>query len=40
LLYLGAGYHYGPLYAIRPGATGDITLPLGETSNQWIRRCK
>ncbi|HUE70748.1 MAG TPA: PQQ-binding-like beta-propeller repeat protein [Pirellulaceae bacterium] len=36
LLYLGAGYHYGPLYAIRPGASGDISLGAGETSNQWI----
>jgi outer membrane protein assembly factor BamB len=36
LLYLGAGYHYGPLYAIRPGASGDITLEDGETSNKWI----
>jgi outer membrane protein assembly factor BamB len=36
LLYLGAGYHYGPLYAIRPGASGDITLEGGETSNEWI----
>ncbi len=36
LLYVGAGYHYGPLYAIRPGASGDITLPLDETSNKWI----
>ncbi len=36
LLYLGAGYHYGPLYAIRPGASGDISLKPGETSNEWI----
>ncbi len=36
LLYLGAGYHYGPLYAIRPGASGDISLADGETSNEWI----
>jgi outer membrane protein assembly factor BamB len=36
LLYLGAGYHYGPLYAIRPGAAGDISLDAGETSNEWI----
>lgn len=35
LLYVGAGYHYGPLYAVRPGATGDISL-LNETSNAWI----
>jgi outer membrane protein assembly factor BamB len=36
LLYLGAGYHYGPLYAIRPGASGDISLKPGESSNKWI----
>ena len=36
LLYVGAGYHYGPIYAIRPGATGDITLAGDETSNEWI----
>jgi outer membrane protein assembly factor BamB len=36
LLYLGAGYHYGPLYAIRPGASGDISLEDGKTSNKWI----
>jgi outer membrane protein assembly factor BamB len=36
LLYAGAGYHYGPLYAIRPGAVGDISLKAGEMSNQWI----
>lgn len=36
LLYVGAGYHYGPIYAIRPGAAGDITLKKGETSNEFI----
>jgi outer membrane protein assembly factor BamB len=36
LLYVGAGYHYGPLYAIRPGAAGDISLAAGETSNASI----
>lgn len=36
LLYVGAGYHYGPLYAIRPGARGDITLKPEETSNEFI----
>ena len=36
LLYLGAGYHYGPLYAIQPGASGDISLKADETSNRWI----
>lgn len=36
LLYAGAGYHYGPLYAIRPGAKGDITLSGGATSNEFV----
>jgi len=36
LLYAGAGYHYGPLYAIRPGASGDITLADDATSNASI----
>ncbi len=36
LLYVGAGYHYGPLYAIRAGASGDISLNFDETSNEWI----
>jgi outer membrane protein assembly factor BamB len=36
LLYVGAGYHYGPLYAVRPGATGDISLDTGAASNEWI----
>jgi outer membrane protein assembly factor BamB len=40
LLYVGAGYHYGPLYAIRPGATGDITLKTGETANDSIAWCQ
>ena len=36
LLYVGAGYHYGPLYAIKPGAKGDITLQGDATSNEFI----
>lgn len=36
LLYLGAGYHYGALYAIRPGAKGNISLKDGARSNEWI----
>ncbi len=39
LLYLSSGYVMDPLkpiYAVRPGATGDISLKDGETSNQWI----
>ena len=35
LLYINGG-RGRPLYAIRPGATGDISLKEGETSNQFI----
>jgi outer membrane protein assembly factor BamB len=39
LLYIASGYvmdKLRPLYAIRPGASGDITLKEGETSNKFI----
>lgn len=39
LVYLSSGYvmdSLRPIYAVRPGATGDITLADGETSNEWI----
>ncbi len=39
LLFVSSGYVLDaqrPLYAIRPGATGDITLKTGETANQSI----
>jgi outer membrane protein assembly factor BamB len=39
LLYLGSGYVLSsnrPLYAIRPGAKGDISLQKGEDSNQYV----
>ena len=39
LLYLSSGYigdAKRPAYAIRPGASGDISLKPGETSNQFI----
>ena len=39
LLYLGSGYvgdQHRPIYAIRPGASGDISLADGETSNDFI----
>jgi len=39
LLYVSSGYvadDYRPVYAIRPGASGDITLKEGETSNAFI----
>lgn len=39
LLYIASGYvgdQHRPVYAIRPGASGDISLKEGETSNQYI----
>ena len=37
LIYVTSGYApIQPIYAIRPGATGDITLKEGEVSNQFI----
>jgi len=39
LLYINSGYvasQSRPVYAIRPGATGDITLPEGSTSNDYV----
>ncbi|QQS46332.1 MAG: PQQ-binding-like beta-propeller repeat protein [Acidobacteriota bacterium] len=39
LLYIASGYvgdQHRPVYAIRHGATGDISLKQGETSNQYI----
>ena len=39
LLYINSGYvadEHRPVYAIRPGANGDITLPEGTTSNDYI----
>lgn len=39
LLYVSSGYivdKQRPLYAIRPGASGDISLAEGQTLNQWI----
>jgi len=40
LLYVASGYILDkknkPIYAIRPGASGDITLKEGETSNEFI----
>jgi outer membrane protein assembly factor BamB len=35
LLYLNGG-RGRPLFALRPGASGDITLKEGETSNQYV----
>lgn len=39
LLYVSSGYvndRRRPVYAIRPGASGDISLPAEQTSNAWI----
>jgi outer membrane protein assembly factor BamB len=39
LLYIGSSYPgdaFRPVYAIRPGGTGDISLKEGQTSNQYI----
>ncbi len=39
LLYLSSGYVLDlsrPIYAIRPGAAGDISLQAGKTSNEFI----
>lgn len=43
LLYVSSGYvndDRRPLYAIRPGASGDISLPPGQTSNEYIAWCQ
>ena len=39
LVYISSGYPGGalrPVYAIRPGAAGDISLKSGETSNEYV----
>ncbi len=39
MLYITSGYMNSedrPIYAIRPGASGDITLPTERTSNEYI----
>jgi len=39
LLYIASGYvgdQHRPVYAVKPGASGDISLKEGETSNQYI----
>jgi outer membrane protein assembly factor BamB len=39
LLYIASGYvgdQHRPVYAVRPGASGDISLKQGETSNEFI----
>jgi outer membrane protein assembly factor BamB len=36
LVYVTSGYQLRPIYAIRPGGTGDISLAAGATSNANI----
>lgn len=39
LLYISSGYVLDPrkaMYAIKPGASGDVTLPKGESNNEFI----
>ena len=39
LLYISSGYPGSgqrPVFAVRPGASGDISLAAGETSNQYV----
>jgi outer membrane protein assembly factor BamB len=39
LVYISSGYPGGalrPVYAVRPGGSGDISLKEGETSNQFV----
>jgi len=43
LLYICSGYvgdRKRPIYAIRPGAAGDITLKNGENSNKYVAWCQ
>jgi len=43
LLYAGSGFvgqRPRPIYAIRPGASGDISLKKGETSNAYVAWCQ
>jgi len=44
LLYISSGYvgdrNLRPIYAIKPGAQGDISLKKDETANDWIVWCQ
>ncbi len=43
LLYVSSGYFMGnkkPIMAVRPGASGDITLAADETSNDFVAWCQ
>ena len=36
LFFVASGYRIRPIFAIRPGANGDISLPEDETANEFI----
>jgi dienelactone hydrolase len=36
LFYVASGYRIQPIFAIRPGASGDISLPEGATDSEFI----
>ena len=36
LIFVTSGYRTRPIFAIRPGATGDISLPDGQSSNEHV----
>lgn len=43
MLYLASGFVRDtkkPIFAVRPGATGDITLPEGQTSSEFVAWCQ
>ncbi len=43
LLYVSSGYildRKKPIWALKPGATGDITLKPDQTSNEFVRWCR
>lgn len=43
MLYVSSGYvmdRSQPIFAVRPGATGDISLPAGQTNNQFVAWCQ
>jgi outer membrane protein assembly factor BamB len=36
LIYMASGYRIRPIFAIRPGAAGDISLPEGATASEQV----
>ncbi len=36
LFFVASGYRTRPIFAIRPGASGDISLPENETANEFV----